>query len=1444
MMMTPKSPALRMAFVPHRCRQRTRLTATVRVSSMGFAMCRSFGLLAAARGHRVLRALFVLSASCSLIAATTSGDEPNPGRTAARTDLEYQLGQQYTGQIRPLLTKYCGDCHSGDTVEAEINLDEFPELRELKRAPDAWLRIRGVLDTRQMPPKDSVQPSDQEMHLVQDWVRQFLRHEAEAMAGDPGPVGLRRLNNEEYAYTIQDLTGVVGLNPTREFPVDGAAGEGFINTASGQSMSPSLVGKYVDAAREVVQHAVLTPQGLAFSPGISRREWTDERIAAVQQFYRRFTDHRDVMVEVGGTGQVSNDGGAIPLSVYFSALHQQRQALQADGVKLAQIAAEQDLSEVYLQRLWHVLRADSQVASVVLQQLREQFQAAEAEQLPALLANLTNAQQKLWRFEPIGQLTEGGKQKTWMHPVSTVVGGQDLRIAAASGTVSGDAVSFWLAAHDLGDGNDEDLVVWKNPHLEFSPDATGDRHPPLAVRGLGQRLEAAAALLTQELPRTAQYLTLLVQAQRENQEISAAATAAGLNPRVSQRWAELLSLSRRGERAIEGLYTQRTERVQGYESVNGWGKPETPSMLTNRSEEDVTFLTLTVPGRSVVMHPSPSEEAIAAWRSPISGPVRLSGLVADADDKCGNGAAWRLELLSDTGSTVLAEGVFDNGQRSEITVSDEVLIAAEDVISLIVNARDGSHACDTTHVALTINESAGAQRTWDLADDVVDRILESNPLPDSFGNERVWHFCSTGTRPAIQSKIPPGSGLAAWRQAVSADADAEQIQQLGMAVQETLLNTEPQGLSDADQQMIAQLRHPLGALRWLLTAATEEIAIQAPFGGIPGKFATDADSVLTQAPSVVELSIPTVLAADAELVMRAELHASAAGGSVQVGLSAVPQEAVSFSAASPLLVRPGTETETRLQAALDEFRELFPAAVCYSRIVPVDEVVTMTLYFREDQHLQRLLLTEAEQAELERLWDDLLFVAQEPLALMVAFEQIYEFATQDRPDLVIAFGPMREPINQRGAKFRERLRQTEPLHLQAVLRFADRAWRRNLTEDEQQQLSRFYQGLRDEGMAHEQGIRLTLMRILSSPAFLYRTERAADGASRGPVTGSELAARLSYFLWSSTPDPLLLEQAVGDELLQDAVLHNQMVRMLQDQRVRRLAIQFACQWLHLRNFDQNDDKNETLYPQFADLRRPMYEETVLFFTDLFQRDGSVLDMLDSDHTFLNGSLAAHYGIPGIEGEQWQEVRGLKERGRGGVLGMASFLASQSGASRTSPILRGNWIYETLLGDRLPKPPPNVPQLPENVPSGLTERQLIEQHSSVPECARCHAKIDPYGFSLEQFDAIGRSRPESAETDTVLEDGTRIQGLSGLRSYLLTTRRDDFLKSFCRRLLGFALGREVILSDEPLLEEMQRQLEVNEYRFSAAVKTIVFSSQFRQIRGREFDSTAMTTGETP
>ncbi len=182
--------------------------------------------------------------------------------------------------------------------------------------------------------------------------------------------------------------------------------------------------------------------------------------------------------------------------------------------------------------------------------------------------------------------------------------------------------------------------------------------------------------------------------------------------------------------------------------------------------------------------------------------------------------------------------------------------------------------------------------------------------------------------------------------------------------------------------------------------------------------------------------------------------------------------------------------------------------------------------------------------------------------------------------------------------------------------------------------------------------------------------------------------------------------------------------------------------------------------------------------------------------------------------------------------MATVLASQSGASRTSPILRGNWVYETLLGEKLPRPPADVPQLPESVPSGLSARQLIEKHSSVPECAKCHERIDPYGFALEQFDPIGRQRRAVVDTRTQLADGTPIEGLIGLREYLATDRMDDVLEQFCRKLLGYSLGREIQLSDEPLIDTMVAKLAGNNYRFSVAVEMIVSSRQFREIRGKQ------------
>jgi hypothetical protein len=266
----------------------------------------------------------------------------------------------------------------------------------------------------------------------------------------------------------------------------------------------------------------------------------------------------------------------------------------------------------------------------------------------------------------------------------------------------------------------------------------------------------------------------------------------------------------------------------------------------------------------------------------------------------------------------------------------------------------------------------------------------------------------------------------------------------------------------------------------------------------------------------------------------------------------------------------------------------------------------------------------------------------------------------------------------------------------------------------------------------------------------------------------------------------------------------------------------------------------------------MYEETVRFFEDMFRYDGSILDMLDADHTFLNEALAEHYGIewkvarqlerdvpqddsPGwrgsVKNHLWQRVDGVRAQGRGGVLGMATVLASQSGASRTSPILRGNWVYETLLGERLPRPPANVPILPDEPPQGLSARELIEQHSSAAACAKCHLKIDPYGFALEQYDAIGRLRVAPMDTRATLFDGKMIEGIEGLRNYISQDRRSDFVRQFCRKLLGYALGREVRLSDKPLIDTMMHELAENDYRFHVAVKAVVLSSQFRKIRGR-------------
>jgi hypothetical protein len=639
----------------------------------------------------------------------------------------------------------------------------------------------------------------------------------------------------------------------------------------------------------------------------------------------------------------------------------------------------------------------------------------------------------------------------------------------------------------------------------------------------------------------------------------------------------------------------------------------------------------------------------------------------------------------------------------------------------------------------------------------------------------------------------------------------------------------------SEQGMLASAERPSSS-NWGLDPAL--------FGKRPDGSVADTADLSVQAPSVVEVRLPSSLAAGSEFVTTGMLDSTmSAEGSVQLQvLTNRPDlRAGSLLSDSPILVREGSARRKRLEAAFEEFRQMFPAALCYTKIVPVDEVVTLTLFYREDDHLARLFLDDAQKAKLDRMWDELHFISQDALSLVDAYEQLWQFSTQDGPDAPHGdkrLEPLREPINQRAAAFKQWLADAQPRQVEAVLDFAGEAYRRPLTDEERGELRGLYQRLRQEEIPHDETIRLMLARVFVAPAFLYRLEHASAGVKPRPVSDWELANRLSYFLWSSAPDAELRSLAATGKLHKPDVLTAQTRRMLRDGRVSRLATEFACEWLHIYDFQSLDEKSDRHFPTFAGLRGPMYEEAIRFFSDSFQNDASVLALFDTDHTFLNESLAQHYGIPGVTGAAWRRVDGVKKYGRGGILGLGATLAKQSGASRTSPILRGDWVSEVLLGEKIPRPPKDVPHLPEDeATETLTVRQLTEKHISDPRCADCHARFDGFGFALEGYDAIGRLRKNdlggrAIDTRAVLFDGTPVNDADDLRHYLLTYRRDSVVQQFCRKLLGYSLGRSVILSDRPLLGEMQAQLRKNDYRFTAAMETIVRSKQFLEIRGRD------------
>ena len=414
----------------------------------------------------------------------------------------------------------------------------------------------------------------------------------------------------------------------------------------------------------------------------------------------------------------------------------------------------------------------------------------------------------------------------------------------------------------------------------------------------------------------------------------------------------------------------------------------------------------------------------------------------------------------------------------------------------------------------------------------------------------------------------------------------------------------------------------------------------------------------------------------------------------------------------------------------------------------------------------------------------------------------------------------------------------EPCARKIISTLARRAYRRPIVEDEVPNLLvPYHSGRNEEGF--EAGIEWALQRILVSPEFLFRIEQDPESVEPGttyPISDLELASRLSFFLWSSIPDDTLLEVAANGQLEDSVVLEQQVRRMLADSRSQALVSNFAGQWLYLRNMGTvAPDLGE--FPEFDEnLREALQKETELFFESMLREDRSVVDLLDAYYTFLNERLARHYGIPNVYGNHLRRVV-LDNEQRRGLLGKGSILTATSYANRTSPVLRGKWVLENILGTPPPPPPPDVPELQEATQDGkpLTMRQRMEEHRVNPACAACHARMDPLGFALENFDAIGgwRATENGSPIDAsgVLPDGTQFEGASGLREVLLG-RRQEFVRNVTEKLLTYALGRGTEYYDAPAVRSIMREAAPSDYRWSSLIVGIVKSTPFQMRRSEE------------
>jgi hypothetical protein len=574
----------------------------------------------------------------------------------------------------------------------------------------------------------------------------------------------------------------------------------------------------------------------------------------------------------------------------------------------------------------------------------------------------------------------------------------------------------------------------------------------------------------------------------------------------------------------------------------------------------------------------------------------------------------------------------------------------------------------------------------------------------------------------------------------------------------------------------------------------------------------------------------------------------------------------------------------RHEAAFARFSNVFPTAFALrerGRFYPINTMDRERYlgaglhsalgYFRDDTPLIELILDKKGKQELETLWHEFEFIGNYTLrnytqfigsgarAMKVNRDQHQGFATaeaiaamreqtlkrtnaQTDPRIIEAIQQYFDNANTRIRVIEKARLAAEPRHLDALLLFAARAYRRPLTQPERDDILNYYRQARAQSrLTHEEAMRASITSLLVSPDFLYRVDLVDAQAKTNantfarPLSTYSLASRLSYFLWSSLPDDELLAHAAAGDLDKPAVLLAQVKRMLKDERARGLATEFAGAWLDFRRFEDHNAVDRERFPAFTNqLRDAMYEEPIRFITDLLQHDRPVQELLYGKHTFVNGVLAKHYGMPATD--QWMRVDNANDYGRGGLLPMAVFMTRNAPGQRTSPVKRGYWVVRRVLGEVIPPPPPTVPELPrDEATSNLSVREMLAKHRDNKACAGCHARFDSFGLVFEGFGPVGERRAHDLAGRAVdiradFPDGKKGVGIAGLQTYIRTHREQNFLHNLNEKLLTYALGRSLLITDEPLLEAMRAKLATSGYKMSALIETIVSSPQFLNKRG--------------